>query len=289
MFKAKKVLSVILSFVMIFGVLSTAASAAVTVINTLKVNIDANIEGVNADDYESYINILTEGITFDDADDIAVFVYEKVDGEYADFHGNFIAGNKYSVSFYLITEAGYKLADGIRGYINDTECIIKANPDYGTVICTFDIVVGQTVNFPKPDYEGISKIDITVDTDIAGVKASDFKNCMTIGTKGLALNNVYVTDSNRDEFNGNFKAGETYYFTLMLVPEKGYDLTTKVDCFVNGEKADSLVEESWVTDGPEFEHVFIDFEITVDAEEELSFFARIIQFFKDLFAKIFGF
>lgn len=289
MLKTKKILSVVLSFILIFGVLSTAASAAGTVINAAKINVDTNIAGVDADDYESYISILTTGLTFDDADDVAVFVYEKVDGSFEAFYGNFVADKTYSFGVYMRTEAGYTLADETRGYINGKECIISANSEYGIVIYNFEVTVGKSVTFPEPDYEGINKVEVTVDTDIAGMSASNYEEYISINTKGLAFGNaVYVADSNGNKFNGNFKAGETYYLQVILIPEKGYDLATKVDCIVNGEKVNCFVEESWSTDSFEFEHVIFDFEITVDAEEELSFFARIIKFFRDLFAKIFG-
>lgn len=293
MLKTKKILSVLLSLIMIFSVFSIAASAA-TEIKSINIQVEKNIAGMDADDFEEYFSVLTSGVDYDYYEGSPLFyVWEKVDGEFEDFHGKFVAGKTYSFSVYLEEKTGYNITDDTRVYINGVECVASAAGE-GIIVFPFRINVGKSVDFDSPVYDGISKAEVDFSTDIAGMKASDYKKYISILTEGLEFDEshgasaVYVTDSYGDEFTGKFVAGETYSVQVYMAPSDGYRLNTKVDCYVNGENVHSF-SESIKPDGYDerIEYVAFDYDFTVE-EKAPSFFELIIQFFLSLFSIFFG-
>ncbi len=303
MTKTKKILSVLLSLVMMLGLFSVVASAAV-VVNETEVSVDFDIAGIDAENYEEYIDIHTEGLDFeDDYDGQAVFVY---DSEYEYFDGNFVEGETYYVDVYLTAKPGYVLGDIDTAVINGLD--FEAYVDYWSpyddldvyyVTFVFAITVGEGISY-ETAVEEINIAEIGIYSDIAGVDAEDYYSYIDIYSDGLMFEDnygdlgVYVYDSNGDSFYGEFVEGETYYFSVYLAPMEGYYLAYDVAGYVNGEEVDTRVD--YWNPGGEYGDIQVDFveleySVTVTGEpevEELSFFARILAFFRILFAILFG-
>ena len=89
------------------------------------ISFRTDIAGLNVYDYEDYIEILTEGLQFeDDYGDPAVYV-EDSDGEY--FDGEFVSGETYTIFVYLSAESGYKLANTVDGTVNGEEVLTEVD------------------------------------------------------------------------------------------------------------------------------------------------------------------
>ena len=198
----------------------------------------------------------------------------------------------------------------------ETPEVTKANTDAeldaeeaGTYIClvTFDgcrIEASDEVEICEsdiiPDSHKISKADINIREDIAGMSTSDYEEFIEILTEGLWFEDnygepgIYVEDSNEDYFEGEFVSGETYTFYVYLAPESGYKLANTVDGTVNGEETETDVS-CWMPGGEygdiKVDFVYFTFEITVTAPCEhmchkdgfLGFLWNIINFFYKLF------
>ena len=146
----------------------------------------------------------------------------------------------------------------------------------------------------------INTAEIIIDTDIGSVDAGDYESYIEILTEGLEFEDnyndpaVFVYDSEGNDFCGEFKVGETYCLSVYLSPETEYCLAKDVAGYVNGEEVDTRVSY-WIP-GEEYgfvrvDYVLLQYELTVTEEaevEEPGFFARIIEFFRNLFAIIFG-
>ena len=179
----------------------------------------------------------------------------------------------------------------------------------GTYVClvTFDgqrVEASDEVEISEsdiiPDSNKISKADINVRTDIAGMSVNDYEDYIEILTEGLQFEDNYgdpgvcVKDSNEDFFEGEFVSGETYTFYVYLAPESGYKLANTVDGTVNGEETETVVG-FWMPGGEygdiKVDFVYLTFEITVTDPCDhmchqggfLGFFWNIINFFNKLF------
>ncbi len=150
------------------------------------------------------------------------------------------------------------------------------------------------------DSHKISKADVNVRTDIAGMNAYDYEDYIEILTKGLEFEDnygdiaVYVYDSNDNDVYGEFVSGETYRIYLYLTPESGYKFANTVDGTVNGEEVETDVR--YWEPGGEYGDIQVDFvefifDITVTESCDhichqdgiLGFFWDIANFFCKLF------
>ncbi len=166
MLKTKKILSVLLSLVMIFGIFSVVACAdSVVVIDSAEITIDTNVAGVDAEDYESYISILTEGLEFEDNyGDPAVFV---VDEEGIDFDGKFAAGETYYFFIYLSPESGCVLADEVAGTVNGEEISTyidswEPGEEYGEITVDYVCLEYEITVEGEPEVEEINWFKIII-------------------------------------------------------------------------------------------------------------------------------
>ena len=211
------------------------------------------------------------------------------------------------------TYGDYAEVPHLKAEIIDTENVSsEAQPDAdeaGTYFClvTFDgcrFEVSDEFEISEsdviPDSNKISKADINVRTDIAGMSVNEYEDYIEILTEGLQFEDncgdpaVYVKDSNEDFFEGEFVSGETYTFYVYLAPESGYKLANTVDGTVNGEETESVVG-FWMPGGEygdiKVDFVYLNFEITVTDPCDhichqggfLGFFWNIINFFNKLF------
>ena len=120
------------------------------VIETAEISIDTDLAGYYVEDYEYYINILSENLDFEDNyDDPAVFVYDAYGTEY---YGAFESGETYTVMVFLTPEYGYELADEVSGYVNGEEVNTYVGSWYP----------GVQYGDPEVDFVGL-EFDVTVD------------------------------------------------------------------------------------------------------------------------------
>lgn len=302
MLKIKKILAFALSLIMAFGVFTLSASAADTVIDTAEISFDTNVAGVDVDDfksdYESYIEILTEGLDFDDKyDGIGVAVLDSLaEG----FGGYFEDGETYTVFVYLVATDGYELADEVDGIVNGKAAKCdrahwEPNDDvvveYATI--KFNFTVGKEFGFGK-----VNSVDITIGTDIAGIYVNDYLTYIKLNSFGVAYENnnyadkVVVYDEHGERYYGNFESGETYYLNIFLVANEPNVLSYNMTATVNGETAESYVSNWYFAEGDGevmVDYICIGYELTVDGEKELTFFEKIIEFFRNLFESILDF
>lgn len=190
----------------------------------------------------------------------------------------------------------------------NTDAELKAE-EAGTHICivTFDgsrYEISDEVEISEsdiiPDSHKISKADINVRTDIAGMSVYDYEDYIEILTEGLEFEDnygdpaVYVYDSDDNDFYGEFVSGETYIIDLYLAPESGYKFANTVDGTINGEETETNI--GYWKPGGEYGDIKVDFvelifEITVADECDhmchkdgfLGFIWNIINFFSKLF------
>lgn len=109
-------------------------------ISEAAINVRSDIAGMSVNDYEDYIEILTEGLDFEDNyGDPAVYVYDSEDNEIYD---GFVSGETYRIYLYLTPESGYKFANNVDGTINgeETETDVRywePGEEYGNVRVDF--------------------------------------------------------------------------------------------------------------------------------------------------------
>ncbi len=151
-----------------------------------------------------------------------------------------------------------------------------------------------------PDSHKISKADISVRRDIAGLNVYDYEDYIEILTEGLQFEDdygdpaVYVEDSDGEYFDGEFVSGETYTIFVYLSAESGYKLANTVDGTVNGEEVLTEVD-GWVPGGiygdVGVKYVEFEFEITVTdpcthvchRDGFMGFLWSIVNFFNRIF------
>lgn len=300
--KMKKILSVLLTVVMLFGVFAIVACAESTTIDVVELDFDIDIAGVNVYDYEDYIDILTEGLEFEDNyEDPGVFVY---DADYESFYDDYVEGETYYMDIYLTPEEGYELGDIDTAYVNGYmhRAFVSSYYPYDDelevyyVCISIEFIVGEElVDNCRIDY-----VDVAIDTDIAGFNASDYEEFVYIFTDGLEFEDnygdpgVYVFDSNGEQFEGEFVAGETYCFYVYLSPLEGYSFADEIYGCVNGEDVETYI--SYWEPGEEYGDITVDFvaleyELTVTESvevEELSILEQILRIIMYFFSLIFG-
>lgn len=298
MLKAKKILSVLLSFIMLFGTFSLVASAENSLVSEISLNVDIEA-GMTRTDYNDFVTILSDNIEFSEDFSNPVSVYSYDENVYFDDDDTFADDITYDVVVYLEVAEGFEIDENIQYvtvngkrsgvfYYEDTneDGVI----DY-IAVCLYEIKVNE-----EPfSGEYIQKAEVEIETDIKGIRAKDYESYINILTSSLEFEDnygdpaVYVYDSNYNEFTGKFRSGETYYISLYLCAKSGSALDGYVDCFVNGEEVYSYVDCWYPNDDVKVEYVCLDTEITVDGEKEFSFFYSIADFFRNLIETIINF
>ncbi len=292
--KFKKALSVILSFVFVFGMFSFAASAT-EVIYDASILMDFDIEGLIATDYEEYIIINTAGLEFEDNyDDPAVYVYDSNDES---FNGEFADGETYTFLVYLSALEGFELNDEMNAWLNgeSVECYVDYwtpdNTEVYYVEIEFEVTVGESVVVP-------GRVNsLSIDVNIKdGTKVGDYTEYVEINTDGITYddNNQYkcvfaYVDGSELTYDDYFRAGTVYELYLDFTYEDGYWFGTDFDSVtVNGEEVTDYYIGYYYNESDEIVH-YAEIIIEIEPEEELNFIQRIIKFFTDLFEKIVDF
>lgn len=137
-----------------------------------------------------------------------------------------------------------------------------------SVALSLFMVFGVFSIFASAENVMVDTAEITIDTDIAGVSATDYESYITILTSGLEFEDnygdpgVYIEDIYGGDFEGDFVEGETYTLNIFLSAKEGYELADYVDSSVNGQAVDSYVDY-WYPESDAVYFVRIDVEITI--------------------------
>ena len=123
------------------------------------INIRTDIAGMDVNDYEDYIEILTEGLQFEDNyGDPGVFVYDITSGDEEEAY-SFENGRTYKIYVYLAPESGYKFANTVDGTVNGEETVTdidywEPGGEYGDIRVDYvELIVEITVNGETPECE----------------------------------------------------------------------------------------------------------------------------------------
>lgn len=123
------------------------------------INIRTDIAGMDVNDYEDYIEILTEGLQFEDNyGDPGVFVYDITSGDEEEAY-SFENGRTYKIYVYLAPESGYKFANTVDGTVNGEETVTdidywEPGGEYGDIRVDYvELIVEITVNGEPPECE----------------------------------------------------------------------------------------------------------------------------------------
>ena len=299
MLKSKKIMSVLLSLIMAFGVFSIAAFAESTLISEITVDIDIEA-GMTLADIGEFVIIKSDGLELDDDDgSAAMYVYHSQDG--ADFTDEDVFENDvaYNITLFLKPSAGYEFDDSIKyvtvnGRKTDKFTIDSYEGHNSVIIYTGISLENFIINEEPYTKSYIEKAEIEFNTDIKGVSVNDYESYITILTENLEFEDnygdlaVYVYDSKGNEVTNTFKSGETYTVYVYLTANNGYKLSGYVEGSVNGEEVGTYVSAWWPDEeyGVGFvEYVELEYTFTVDGEKEFNIFESIINFFRNLFEK----
>lgn len=295
MLKTQKILSVLMSLIMIFGTFSLAAFAENSVISDVSIDLDIDA-GMFTDDIGEFLTINTEGLVPDaDEGSSPITVYFADDSDYLNHDEPFENDVLYDVYIYLRPVEGYEFdasmkyvtVDGIKTeefYLGDSD-------DDGINDYIAIYLYEYKINAAPVTEEYVEKAEVNVDFDIGGLKVKNYNKFIEILTESLEFEDnygdlaLYVYDENYDYFEGRFEVGETYHFSLYLAPKNGYVLPGYVEGYVNGEEVDSYVDYWMPDEETVVDYVGLEFDVTVEEAREMSIFERIANFFSDLFEK----
>ncbi|MBO5410586.1 MAG: hypothetical protein J6A60_04945 [Clostridia bacterium] len=306
----KKILSVILSLLIVCGVFSVNAFAAVEtatdapspMITGIDLTIDFNIGGKKVDDYKNYITINTAGLEFEESDETSAVLASRLYSQTTD--ENYFEGEIYGMGIYLTTADGYyfPIGEEVTATVNGTEVLCETGTyfaDEETEIPYAYILVTAIIGKNGKIVEGktdklIREISIDVEP-VAGMTVGEWKDFVTLNTDNIRFNDieglkgVYVYNADYVSLPDYyvFVAGEEYIIEVEVVADAGY-------CFpfagldkliINGEESEDYSIYTYTEDGVEF----IEFvaAVTVSVPEgENSVFDHIINFFAEIAANI---
>ncbi len=293
MLKTKKILSVLLSLLMVFGTFSVAAFAESNTVSAISIDVDIEA-GMTPNDIAEFVTINSEGLELDDDDgNTPVYVYFSDSDDVLDQDAAFENDIKYDIYFYFKLAEGYALDDTIK-YVTvngkkTDDFYIYASEYFNEINIYLDDFV---INAEPYTGDMIEKAEITVDTNIAGTYVNDYESYIHILTKELQFEDnyddlaVFVYDENGDRVVKQFKSGETYTLYVYLAPKDGKVLAGYVEGYLNGEEV-SATTDYWYPDSAggdvKVDYIEFCFEITVEGEKQISIFERIINFFRNLF------
>ncbi len=220
--KTKRILAVVLSF-LIMAIVPLNAFAA-NLVDTIDLTVDVK-PGMMMENYEDYITINTPGVDFSDE----FYVYEIYEEEsYTPFSDYFEPGCVYELIIILSTTDGYVFAE--------RESLFKSVT-----------VNGEDVYFESYEYEGadcyaifatvemdneINNIDITLNPAV-GYIIDDYYRYVQINTLGVVFEEtlergVIVTDAfGGDPFD--YFVEEEYMLEICLTPAQGCEFTKDDD------------------------------------------------------------
>ncbi len=306
----KKILSVILSLLIVCGVFSVNAFAAVEtttdapspLITEIDLTIDFNIGGKKVDDYKNYIIINTAGLKFEESDDTSAVLASRLYSQMTD--ENYFEGEIYGMGIYLTPTDGFYFPVGeeVTATVNGTEVLCETGTYFTedeTEIPYAYILVNAIIGKNGKIVEGktdklIREISIDVEP-VAGMTVGEWENYVTINTDNVTFSNidslkgVYVYNAEYLPLPDNyvFVAGEEYIVEVDMVAENGY-------CFpfagldkliVNGEESEDYSIYTYSDDGVEYIELVSAVAVSVP-EGENSVFDYIINFFAEISANI---
>ncbi len=309
----KRILSLILTVVMLLGAMPLCASAESTQINEISFEFDLQaVIGKKFDEYTEFVKILSPNIHFEpDPQYSSLMFYNPDTGEQV--RDEIVEGEEYGVALNLYPADGYRLKGECRVVINGRELIQYSQyeitteyEDTNSRMIFFGIIAGEEIEYKKIDSVSLEFDSVAC----AGKTPSNYSDIVTINSEHLSfvdyeadLNgdgknehlyafNVYHTDGTALAAGEAMKAGEEYIADIYMVADFGYYMI-----------ASELVEGIEINGGADCRHghgvgvgrigrTFLSVGVRFVAGEPLEpdFFdlilQRIVEFFESIFDRI---
>lgn len=212
----------------------------------VSITLNNKVEGVNAQDYEKYLNVnLGNFQLFNKMGGDGYYVEDDANPGLGDMTGVFEAGKNYSVSLYLIPQERYVMAEGtvINYTCNGTAGTVSAQK---TTIDSVDyIYIKICCSLSVEESALVDAVSMSIRTDLDGVSTADYNSYATLSAESLkcCFDGIYVTDTGYNAMDV-FEAGKTYDLWISLKAKAGYKLPAlgeTISCKINGKDVTATV------------------------------------------------
>ena len=227
----KKIISILLTVLMIMPFAVPFASAA-DAIGTIIVTIDTlNLNGKSVDGYADYVTLGTEGVKFEESNGPAVEAFNKTTESYG---SEFADGNYYTFTVKLTEEPYYALpavGNWIFVEVNGKQYAIKVqekNTGFGTISYIsfeFELYVGDPM-------KNLKAIDFHVPSPVIGATPADVSQ---VTADNMGVNIVAIEWFPDDPV---FVEGTQYSFQLALETAEGFIFDK--DIYLSHDMADAI-------------------------------------------------
>ncbi len=304
----KRILSIVLAVVMLFGAMPLCASAESTQIDKISIEFDLHgVIGKKFYEYADFVKILTPNIHFEpDPQYSSLMFFNSETGE--PVRDEIIEGEKYGVCLNLYPADGYRIEGESQVTINGRDLIqfsqYEITTEYENTnsrMIMFGIIAGEEFEYKKIDSVSLNFDSVTC----AGKTADDYSDIVTINSEHLnfvdyeadldgdgtneplyALN-IYHTDGTALARGEAMKAGEEYTAYIYTVADFGYYMVaSEFDIEIN-DGADCMTSYGIGVgrNGRNFLSVGVRFVAGEPLEQ--NFFDLILQRIAELFESIF--
>ncbi len=239
----KRLLSLILAIVMLFGAMPLCASAENTEINEISFEFDLQaVIGKTFADYTEFVKMLTPNLNFEpDPRYSSLMFYNPDTGEQV--RDEIVEGEEYGVCLNIYPAEGYRLGSDCRVVINGRELILYSQYEITTEyestnsrMIFFGIIAGKEIEYKKLDSVSLSFDSVAC----AGKTPSEYSDIVTINSEHinfvdyeadvdgngsneqLQVLNVYKSDRTALAAGEAMKAGEEYTAYIYLVADFGW-------------------------------------------------------------------
>ena len=311
----KRILSIVLAVVMLFGAMPLCASADSedTQINEISFEFDLQaVIGKRFADYTEFVKILTPNLNFEpDPRYSSLMFYNTETGEQV--RDEIVEGEEYGVILNLYPSEGYRINGECQVVINGRKLLQYSQYEITTEeenarsrMIFFGIIAGKEIEYKKIDSVSLSFDSVAC----AGKTTSEYSDIVTINSEHLNFIdyeadldgdgkneqlhafNVYRADGKELAAGEAMKAGEEYTAYIYMVADFGYymiaselaegiEINGGADCRAGHGVGVGRIGRTFLSVGVRFvageplERNFFD-----------SLIQRIVEFFEELFDKI---
>ncbi len=227
----KRIISLLLTFAMVVGMLATGAVSAFAAEDTVITRIEVTINGMEVGRPLSGVTVTAPA----DANyEVSIISFGGSNETITDL-SRVIGNQYYKVGISVTPKEGYTLLE------DDAQIVINATgliSSSAYVRESDDYLISNIFDFGTP----IDKVDITVTGMEEGKSAADVKVTVPQGANYVVERFLFI-DSKWDEFSGTFGKGK-YTADIYLKPADGHRFTEDIVVTINGGEPGYLYAES---------------------------------------------